>query len=760
MFWRLIRLSSLILVLLPNYSHAADQRAILELKLNEIDKGEIIVFLRGDDVLTRVADLAEAGLRADSGLREIIQADNYVSLKSLAPLVSFAINERDLTLRITAQPSLLGSAVFEFQSGRPSDLRYDQSTSGFFNYSLNWRDFKSYGAFGEVGFSIKDNLFYSGISKNEDGTIVRGLSNLTISKRENLNRFVLGDGFANGGVLGGSLTIGGISYFREFSLDPYFVRNPSLHYSGAAATPSTVDVYVNGQLLRRVQVPAGQFELRNLGVPAGSSETRVVIRDAFGREQETFSPFYFTSGLLREGLQEFSYNFGSRRNNLGTESWDYSRVVFLGRHRFGLTDFLTTGLRFEASSRLASGGPTFSLRLPVGEMEFSTAASGNQGLAGAAAFLGYSYSGTPLNWAGSIRLLSPHYATTSLKGSEERSWIELNAITGFPVSSRTNLSLQYTFENSQIKGQKHAISLSTSTRLTDRINLFVNGGHSRQGRENSNEIFSGLTYFFGQTTGSLSYQQRDGVSTGNVALQKSLPLGTGFGYRFQAGANGNENRLDTLLQYQGPYGRYEAGYDRSKGEGSTVLSAAGGLAVIGGGIFPTRPMQDSFALIQVPGVAGVRGYSSNQEVGLSNSDGDLLVPSLLPYYGNRLSIAGQDVPLNYAIHSTEKTIAPPFRGGAIVTFPIQRIQSTMGTVLLESSGQTMIPAYGQLTIAADGKRFESPIGEQGEFYLENVPAGRYGGIIEYKEKLCEFMLEVPDSAEQVVRLGSLRCLNQ
>src|SRR3989304_5148519 len=109
-----------------------------------------------------------------------------------------------------------------------------------------------------------------------------------------------------------------------------------------------------------------------------------------------------------------------------------------------------------------------------------------------------------------------------------------------------------------------------------------------------------MQFFIGQTTGSLSYQQRDGVSTGNVALQKSLPLGTGFGYRFQASANQNENRLDTLLQYQGPYGRYEAGYDRSKGADSTVLSAAGGLAVIGGSIFPTRAVQESFALIQVP----------------------------------------------------------------------------------------------------------------------------------------------------------------
>ena len=98
--------------------------------------------------------------------------------------------------------------------------------------------------------------------------------------------------------------MGGVSFFREFSLDPYFVRNPGLNYSGAVATPSTVDVYVNGQLLRRVPVPPGQFELKDLPVPAGVADTRLVLRDAFGREQEIGSQYYFTSGLLKEGLYE------------------------------------------------------------------------------------------------------------------------------------------------------------------------------------------------------------------------------------------------------------------------------------------------------------------------------------------------------------------------------------------------------------------------------------------------------------------------
>ena len=66
---------------------------------------------------------------------------------------------------------------------------------------------------------------------------------------------------------------------------------------------------------------------------------------------------------------------------------------------------------------------------------------------------------------------------------------------------------------------------------------------------------------------------------------------------------------------------------------------------IGGGLHATRPVQESFALVRVPGMKGVRAYLSHQEVGRTNRNGDVLVPNLLPYYGNRLDIADEDVPL-------------------------------------------------------------------------------------------------------------------
>ena len=122
--------------------------------------------------------------------------------------------------------------------------------------------------------------------------------------RARLVRYLVGDRFDATGPLGGSALLGGFSVSREFSLDPYFVRFPTVGLSGAVFTRSTAEVYVNGQLVRREILPPGPFELRNLPASVGSGTAEVVLRDAFGRQQVISPPFYFTSTLLRAGIQE------------------------------------------------------------------------------------------------------------------------------------------------------------------------------------------------------------------------------------------------------------------------------------------------------------------------------------------------------------------------------------------------------------------------------------------------------------------------
>src|SRR6185436_12417620 len=165
------------------------------------------------------------------------------------------------------------------------------------------------------------------------------------------------------------------------------------------------------------------------------------------------------------------------------------------------------------------------------------------------------------------------------------------------------------------------------------------------------------------------------------------------------------------------------------------------------------------ALIQVPGVPHVRAYQSNQEVGRTSSRGNLLVPNLLPYYGNRLAIEDKDIPLDHDIGTTELVVAPPFRGGVVVRFPVRRVQSATGSAVVLVGESKVVPAFGQITVTgAANKASISPLNGQGSFYLEDVPPGRHDAEIEFGGGTCRFSLEVPAARGQaLIDLGSVTC---
>jgi outer membrane usher protein len=750
------------------------ERAILQVSVNGIERGEVVVVLRSPDVLVRVVDLEQAGLIGFGGRRETIGRDVYVSLISLAPAVTYELDERALALRLTAAPSNLTTTIQDFLQSRPPGVVYSQDPSAFLNTSMTGIDFDRFTWTGEGGLSIRNTLLYGTAFRDERGVFSRGLTSFTVDDRERLVRWLVGDRFDSTGPLGGSANLGGFSVSREFGLDPYFVRFPTVGLSGAVLTRSVAEVYVNGQLLRREFLPPGPFELRNLPAPVGSGIAEVILRDAFGRQQVISSPFYFTSSLLRAGVQEWSYDLGFRREQQSTGLGEYGPWAALGRHRVGVTDDLTVGARLEGGADLVSGGPIATLRLPVGEIELTVAGSRSDTEDGWAGSLAYNYASRLFSVGWALRTFSDHYVTTSLKAPEDRPRLEATALVGFPITTRSTVTLQYTHIDFRDAGPQERVSASVSARLTGRASLFVTASYARQPEQKPDtSVFTGLTYFLGDsTTATASNEVSRHQNTTAVEAQRSLPLGTGYGYRVRAvraeqdlpqeeGRSGGST-VDYQgladLQYQSQYGFYEASYERINGHNSSMLTAAAGLVAIGGGVHLSRPVQDGYALVNVPGVARVRASLNNQEVGRTDSRGQLLVPNLLPYYGNRLGISDQDIPIDYSITVTDRLVAPPVKGGSVVTFPARRVQAFVGTVVVETAGRTVTPAYGQLTVTAEGQTYESPIGRDGEFYLENLPRGRHTAIVDHKDAVCRFTLETPVSAASLVDVGTVRCV--
>ena len=57
----------------------------------------------------------------------------------------------------------------------------------------------------------------------------------------------------------------------------------------------------------------------------------------------------------------------------------------------------------------------------------------------------------------------------------------------------------------------------------------------------------------------------------------------------------------------------------------------------------------------------------------------------------------------------------------------------------------------------DDQVIEAVIGKEGEFYLENLPSGRFPARLFLKEKECKFELTIPKSDEMLVEMGEVTC---
>jgi hypothetical protein len=88
---------------------------------------------------------------------------------------------------------------------------------------------------------------------------------------------------------------------------------------------------------------------------------------------------------------------------------------------------------------------------------------------------------------------------------------------------------------------------------------------------------------------------------------------------------------------------------------------------------------------------------------------------------------------------------------------VRKIQSVTGTLTVREGRLAVVPSSGELTVQVGERESASPLGNGGEFYLENVPAGRHPAKVEYGGGVCRFVLVVPPSAESFLDLGAVVC---
>lgn len=749
-------------------SHAAEN-AIMKVIVNQEEKGDVFLLVTPTgDVLLSPDDLKELGFsEAPTGIR--MEQDSYVSLASLAPGVRFSIDEKTSSLHIVADPRLLKKTLIDFAYRQPRNAAYIQDSAGFLNYGFYWSgsdnsDDSSFTAPLELGINVDGVFGYSSFSYARtpmEETFVRLFSHVTMDSPENNRRLVLGDFAAAAGPLGGAGIFGGVSVSRNFSTTPYFLPFPGLNASGILHAPAEAQIYINDAFVRSERLSPGEFELLNLSTVANVGDMTLVIRDASGREQKIVQPFHIATSLLKPGLQDYSYNFGYRRVGLGQDSSVYEDPAFLATHRVGITQSLTAGLGAEADHDIFSIGPSTTFLLPwASQIDAAFAFSserGNQGLGG---FLNYAYVGRKFSAGGSIRSLSRDYSNLALQNIFDKPKLHKTASAAFSHGPVGTVSLSFSQTETQAGRKNQAATVYYSRTLSKNIFSYLSLNQSRA-EQTSHGIFAGLNFNLDQRrNATVSYQSQDRVGVSTLALQQSPASEIGPGYRLYASRRQDDSQnVDGggSFQYKGRHGLYSAAYRQGAGRNSYLLGTAGGIAVIDRAAYFTRPISDGFALVSVENLEGVKVYRSNQWVGTTDARGTVLVPNLISYYDNKISIDDRDIPIDYTVPQVERYVTLPYRGGGIVKFAATKLKSFSGRFFFMAKGRKQSADFAGLEIKIGEKTIETVVGRGGEFYLENLPAGRFPARAFLNGKECAFDLTIPDSDASTIDLGELSC---
>ncbi|MDM8517870.1 fimbria/pilus outer membrane usher protein [Desulfobacterales bacterium HSG16] len=761
----------------------AEDQVILDVMVNGQNVGQAFLWLtEAGDVL--VPHDLFSGLRLKKKLLAD-QKSGKISLKHLSHALKFEVDHNNAVLTITVAPQWFESQIIRPQPPallKRSTITKAQPFSGFINYQIESEyiendAFKSYNLPWEVGFNREKWFAFSNFRyRNTDGKdqSTRLMTNLIMDDSAKLYRLTFGDFSPPGTAIIGSDIMGGISWDTRFALNRYFKPYPGMNADFVLETPAHAQLYSDGNLIKEWDLLPGPVRLEELNTYAGGS-AELVLRDVFGRERRIDLPQLFGGqDLLRKGVHEYSYNMGFLRENFGTESSKYGDFAGIAFHRYGFADWFTGGISAAFQENIYNAGLLAGIRLSNDHLISSEAMfSQEKGNNGSAVSTRYAYRNG--NFSGGLSLLlysrdfrSPLNSDDAEENKIQSLRYQWNLTASHSWQSLGGVSFSYA-NNDYREGTKEETSLLTlsySKSFYKQFNLFISMKQGIQGLDNQ-EIYLGFQYTPSNDRqkrfyDNIAYRYKDAKGEDRqqeVSVQKHTGLGKGFGYSLTAFHNGREIGGSGKVGYRHELGIAEVLLRQpSEGKMAGNVSWTGGIGIIDNGVYFGRPVIDSFAIVEVDGLDEVPVYSGSSLAGETGMNGRLMIPELVSYNDNRILIRPRDLPIDYELTGRERVVEMEQRGAAIVKFKASRFTAVEGNLyIIASDGIRESLDTVPISVEVNGELRNSFTGQNGYFYLENLPPGEYVLRIYWAGDVCNARIIVPENEAIVNNIEDVIC---
>lgn len=762
---------SALLLLTDALAQDGDEILLLDLCVNDDCVGVAAVVIRDGQALIEREALQAAGVDVDELATTAVGEREFVPAAKINHGTRVSVDRDNLRIDLRIAPANLPMQTVNLRT-RVAAQAVQLPLTAFANYSLTLGSQGEGNAFFDGGLGQGALAFRSTGIWQRDGGWQRGLSRVEWDRTASLQRWTVGDQFAvSPDALGGGALLAGFGVERAFEHDPFLVTFPQPFVAGLLDAPGTVEVYANGALIARRELQPGPFSLENLGVPPGRSDVQLIVRDNFGNRRElSGSRFYTTSALLAPGLSDYAVRFGLPRSSAFGGGYQGSPAA-QAFYRRGVTRSLTLGARAEGDQDIRNVGASTVWQLPKGDLEFGLAASDSDRLgAGQAQSLTYSYVGRQIGWSLGQRQLTRDYRNLGQSLSGLGAQLRQDRFGSLSLAPGLDYSVLLTFGEQRFTGGRRdrTQGLTLTWRAGSRAQLLFGFQH-RQGGGSENfaaivslsvALDSRQSTWRPNSVGTAVAWDDDGGGSVRLDAQRSRPPGIGAGYDLNLLSREDGSRQGfARVEYQTPYARLGLEGEQFAGTTRARAVVSGGVVALGGRTYFSPPLQSGFALVRVPGLAGIGVQRENLDVGQTDVHGDLLVRDMVPFFPSQVGVDQNSIPLGYRFGRLEQPVAVPANAGAIVSFDIGPMHAVRGRILIDGGdGQLRAASLGRIAVETIDGPLRARLGSSGAFWFDELAPGVHEATVSTVDAVAHCRLQVPKEGRNgIADLGDLRC---
>jgi outer membrane usher protein len=776
--------------------------------LDERYLGDITVRIEGDIISfdgARLAELLSSDLTpgAIQLLREKIVNGRLTPASASTQDILVEYNSSLQEIRVTTAVSARQRRIINFRvspSDDKSDLSEPSNFSAFLNaaasYEYLWEN--SLGGGGSTGRQpISGTLELGGRIGGDKGVafitrhnyqegrgrfLQRNETQLIYDRPDDLLRVTAGDLRYRGANFQSLPRLAGVTVERFFGLEPSRLFRPIGQTSFEIERPSTVDVRVNGVVLRQLLLQSGRYDLRDFPLVQGANDVELVIRDDTGREQIISSRNFFDFNLLEPGISDFSVSAGVR-SRPGASGIRYSDDYALsGFYRRGFSSVLTAGADVQFDKQGFTGGASAVWASPIGIFRLEGAGSKRKGIgSGVAVDLGYSLTGrfdqNRWRWTAQVngQMQSKKFATLSdivLPSVGELRPTAWSVNGNFQLSEpKWNITASGQYDKGRGTSRNRSSALVGATyALSPQLSVGAFGRYADTGTRKEKGAFLQLTWRLGRNQsvratydtprqeGQLSYRYSPtalvGATQGDVSIKRNA---RNDDFNLSGSLFHTGNRFEATLQHD-VFTTADLSSDRVQ---TTRASLATSIVFAGNRFAQARPIREGFAIIYPHKSLKDKTIKMDATESGARAQSDVIGPAVIPdlstFNRSSLYIEVVDLPPGYDLGSGQFSLKPPLYAGYNLMAGSGASVTMLGQVVRGPKSEPVALTAGKME-ALDGSTKE-PISiftnRNGRLAGTGLHPGKYRLTL-FTDPPYVTEVTIPDNGENLVNIGELR----